>query len=85
MNERHEFIGNFITEHYTIFVDDCEVGTMSSGCWASLESILKAAENSLDEKLLAGKEIFSRYINTDKNQIMFWTHKVKLADLTKDV
>jgi hypothetical protein len=75
MTERHEFIGNFLTEHYTIYVDGVEVDHISSGCWADLENVMKAAESNLNEKIMGGKKILTKYVNIEKNHIMFWTYK----------
>jgi hypothetical protein len=75
MSERHDFIANFTTEHYLVYVDGVEVDKLSAGCWANLEDILQSAEDRLDEKIMAGKTIITRYMNVDKNHIMFWTYK----------
>lgn len=75
MSERRDFIGNFLTEHYGVYLDGVEVGHISSGCWSNLEDVMKAAENNLDEKITAGKRILTRYVNVENNHIMFWTYK----------
>jgi len=75
MNERHDFVANFTTEHYLVFVDGQEVDKISAGCWANLEDIIKAAENKLEIEIMAGKKIITRYMNVEKSHIMFWTYK----------
>jgi hypothetical protein len=75
MSDRREFLGNFLTEQYLVFVDGTEVDNISAGCWSDLEAVMKAAEDKLDEEIMAGKKILTRYINIEKNHIMFWTYK----------
>jgi len=72
---RQDFIGNFLTEHFTVFVDGQEVDRISAGGWANLEDIMKAAETNLSDEVMAGKLVLTRYINIEKNHIMFWTYK----------
>jgi len=74
-SERTYLIDELLTEHYLLYLDGEEVEGMTSGCWANLSSILDAAEKRLNKKLPRGRKIVNRYINTDKNRIMFWTYQ----------
>lgn len=74
-NKQYKYIGDFRVEHYTVKLDNQEVGHISSGGWSSLQEVIDTAESNLCEKLMAGKKILNRYINTDDNYISFWTYK----------
>ncbi len=75
MTERHDFIGNFLTEHYTVYLDGVEVDAVSAGGWADLGAIMDAAEARISPAIEKGKKVLTRYINIQKNVICFWTYK----------
>lgn len=74
MMSKHDFIGNFLTQHYTVLVDGKEVDSISAGVWANLEDTMNAAENKLDKKIMAGKRVITRYVDINNNRIKFWTY-----------
>jgi hypothetical protein len=75
MTDRRDFIGNFLTEHYTVFLDGKEVNKVSAGAWADLGGIMNAAERKLPKEIMAGRKVCNRYINVNKYHICFWTYK----------
>ena len=73
MNERHEFIGNFLTEHYTVHVDGVETDSISAGGWSDLGDVMDAAERRISPGIKEGNKVANRYINLQKYTICFWT------------
>lgn len=75
MNDRQDFIGNFLTEHYTVYVDGVETDNISAGGWSDLGQVMDAAEARITPGLPDGKKVLTRYINIHKFTIHFWTYK----------
>ena len=76
MTDKQDFIGNFLTEHYTVYVDGVAKDRISAGGWADLGRVMDAAEKKILPALKAeGKKVVNRYINVNKFSICFWSYK----------
>ena len=73
---KYKAIANFSTETYRILCDEKEVASITSGVWANLEDIFAAARRKVEMGLEEGRKVSTGYVNTDKNQISFWSYKV---------
>lgn len=74
MCERRDFLEDFLTETWTVYVSGVRWMTITQGKWASLELMVEEAQTKVNELLAdADLQVTTYYLNTDKNELRFYT------------